>query len=57
MKLCKNNFDIVVYPVSRCGLCAFGTNIKQCCWIDVFKKHSFNCGGAVTHLTSDIFNL
>jgi hypothetical protein len=57
MKLCKNNFDIAVYPVTTCGLCAFGMSTKKCYWIDIFKKHSFNCGGAVTHLTSDIFKL
>lgn len=57
MKVSKNNFDIVVYPIATCALCAFGTNTKYCYWIDIFKKYSFNCGGVVTQSTSDIFKL
>jgi hypothetical protein len=57
MKICKNNFDIVVYPVGSCNHCAFGVSTQKCWWVDIFKKFSFDCGGAVTHLTSDIFKL
>lgn len=57
MKICKNNFDIAVYPVTTCDLCVFGANTQQCCWRSIFKKYSFNCGGVITHLTSDIFTL
>lgn len=57
MKLCKNNFDIVVYAVTTCDHCTFGRNSKDCCWVDIFKKCSFNCGGVITQSTSDIFKL
>jgi hypothetical protein len=57
MKICKNNFDIVVYAVTTCDHCTFGRNSKDCCWVDIFKKYSFNCGGVVTQSTSDIFKL
>lgn len=57
MKICKNNFDIVVYPVTTCGCCAFGMSTKTCIWISIFKKYSFNCGGVVIQSKSDIFIL
>lgn len=57
MKICKNNFNIVVYPVTACGLCAFGISTKECYWLDVFKKYSFNCGGVAVQSLSDIFKL
>lgn len=57
MKVSKNNFDIVVYPVISCERCAFGKNSKDCCWVDIFKKCSFNCGGVVAQSLSDIFKL
>lgn len=57
MKVCKNNFDIVICPVRSCKYCAFGISTQKCCWADIFKKYSFNCGGVVTQSTSDIFKL
>lgn len=57
MKICKNNFDIMIYAVSSCKRCALGIGTKDCCWADIFKKYSFNCGGVVTQSTSDIFKL
>lgn len=57
MKVSKNNFDIIVYAVTTCERCAFGRNSKECCWVDIFKKYSFNCGGVITQSTSEIFKL
>lgn len=57
MKVSKNNFDIVVYPVSSCRQCAFGISTQKCWWADTFKKFSFDCGGAITPSLSDIFKL
>lgn len=57
MKICKNHFDIVVYPVSSCKQCAFGVNTQKCWWVDAFKKFSFDCGGVIIQSTSDIFKL
>lgn len=57
MKLCKNNFDVALYPVSSCGICAFGTSTKTCSWLRVFKKASLQCGGTTVERGSDIFKL
>lgn len=57
MKICKNNFDIVVYPVSTCERCALGVIAKRCYWVDIIKNYSFDCGGVVAQSLSDIFKL
>lgn len=57
MKIYKNDFDVVVYPVSSCKHCALGIGTKDCCWVDIFKKCSFDCGGVIIQSTSDIFTL
>jgi hypothetical protein len=57
MRICKNNFDILIYAVSSCKHCALGINTKECCWIDIFKKASFNCGGVTLSSLSEIFKL
>ena len=57
MKVSKNNFDIALYPVSSCNVCAFGSCTKNCYWLPVFKKASLTCGGVTTVRLSDIFKL
>jgi hypothetical protein len=57
MKICKNNLDLIAYPVTSCEHCAFGISTQTCFWVSIFKKYSFNCGGVVTQSTSDIFKL
>lgn len=57
MKVSKNNFDIALYPVSSCNVCAFGSCTKNCYWLPVFKKASLTCGGVTTVKLSDIFKL
>lgn len=57
MKICKNNFDVALYPVSSCNICAFGSYTKTCHWLSVFKRASLTCGGVTTVRASDIFKL
>ena len=57
MKICKNNFDIALYPVSSCNVCAFGSSTKNCYWLSLFKKASLQCGGTTVERISDIFRL
>lgn len=57
MKICKNNFDIVLYPVSSCNVCAFGSSTKNCYWLPLFKKASLMCGGTTVERISDIFKV
>lgn len=56
MKICKNNFDIALYSVSSCNVCAFGSSTKNCYW-SLFKKASLQCGGTTVERISDIFRL
>lgn len=57
MKVCKNHFDIIVYSLSNCEGCAFEVTTKRCCWVDIIKNYSFNCGGVAAQSLSDIFKL
>ena len=57
MKICKNNFDVALYPVSSCNVCAFGSCTKNCYWLQVCKKASLTCGGVTTLRLADIFTL
>lgn len=57
MKICKNNFDVALYPVSSCNVCAFGSSTKNCYWLPVCKKASLTCGGVTTLRLADIFTL
>ena len=57
MKICKNNFNVIVYPVTSCNRCAFGASAKNCYWLSIFKKASLECGGTVVNSTSNIFKL
>jgi hypothetical protein len=57
MKVCKNNFDVVLYVITACYNCAFGRSTRGCRWHDIFKKYSFDCGGVITSSLSDIFKL
>ena len=57
MKICKNHFDILIKPVSRCVQCALRITTRPCLWIKISNLATLNCGG--THLSSlsDIFKL
>jgi hypothetical protein len=57
MKVSKNNFDIKICAVSSCKHCALGIDTKECCWMDIFQKASFNCGGVRLSSLSNIFAL
>lgn len=57
MKICKNNFDIALYSVSYCNICAFNSSMSNCYWFSLFKKYSLKCGGTTVERISDIFRL
>lgn len=58
MKICKNNSDIILYPVTKCSSCAFDTGLRPCLWLKVVDTHSFiDCGGIESRNLSDIFRL
>lgn len=58
MKICKNDSDIILYPVTKCSLCAMDTHSHPCLWLKVVDTHNFmNCGGIRVDILSDIFRL
>lgn len=57
MRICKNHFDILIKPVTKCSECAFKRETRPCFWIRLFTKHTFNCGGIRATSLSDIFRL
>lgn len=58
MKICKNNFDIILHPVVRCYQCAFQGRTGQCLQLRIFGfTSSMYCGGITKDTISDIFKL
>lgn len=59
MKLCKNDLDIILYPVVRCYQCAFKGCTDQCLQLRMFGglKSWMSCGGITKDTISDIFKL
>lgn len=59
MKICKNEFDIILHPVVRCYQCAFKGRTGQCLQLRIFGgiKSSMFCGGITKDTISDIFKL
>lgn len=58
MKICKNNLDIIVNPVTKCSQCALRTRTRPCLWIKLISiKVTLNCGGVTKDTISDIFKL
>ena len=59
MKICKNDSEIILYPVSSCSKCAI--NRRQtfdCLWFKIVGTHSsMNCSGIRLDILSDIFKL
>lgn len=46
MKMCKNEFDIILYPVTQCYCCAFKRHVRLCLWFRMDDvKASLYCGG------------
>lgn len=57
MKICKNEFDIILYPVTRCSQCALNTSKRPCLWLKICPKARVDCGGVKTDVLSDIFRV
>lgn len=58
MKMCKNEFDIILYPVTQCYCCAFKRHMRPCLWFRMDGvKASLYCGGITKDTISDIFHL
>lgn len=58
MKLCKNHFDIIINPATKCSQCALRTRKSPCLWLRVVGNHrTLNCGGIRLDGLSDIFKL
>ena len=57
MKICKNDSEIILYPVSKCSNCAIKTR-AGCKWFKIIGTHnSSDCGGIRVDILSDIFKL
>lgn len=57
MKICKNNSDIILYPLAICHSCAFNP-LTRCLWVKAIKyMPSVGCGGIKADTLSDIFRL
>ena len=58
MKICKNHFDIILYPVTQCSNCALRTRRNPCLWVRIVGTYNtMNCGGVRLDGLSDIFKL
>lgn len=58
MKICKNHFDIIINPVTKCSQCALRIKTRPCLWIKLISfKVTLECGGTITTSLSDIFKL
>ena len=58
MKICKNNFDIVIKTTTKCSECALRIHTRPCLWIKlVSTKVTLDCGGVRTNVLSDIFKV
>ena len=58
MKICRNHFDILIKPTTRCSECALRTKTRPCLWLKLISlKVILNCGGVIATSLSDIFKL
>ena len=58
MKICKNDSEIILYPVTECSKCAIKTLTGHCNWFKIVGTHdSLECGGIRVNILSDIFKL
>lgn len=57
MKICKNDFDIILQPLRSCTICGFTRKGRSCFWVTLFKEYRWTCGGMVQDTISDIFKL
>ena len=58
MKLCKNHFDIIIKPTTKCSECALRVKTRPCLWIKLVSiKVTLDCGGIRATSLSDIFKL
>ena len=58
MKICKNDSNIILYPVTKCSQCVLKTSTRPCLWIRIVStRFSLACGGIIQGTISDIFKL
>lgn len=58
MKMCKNHFDVLIKPTTKCSECALRRETRPCIWIKLISiKVTLNCGGIRATSLSDIFKL
>lgn len=57
MKICKNHFDILIKPVSKCAQCALKISTRPCLWLRINNLFTLDCGGIRSYFLSDIFKL
>ena len=58
MKICKNHFAVIIFPVDKCSQCAIRTRTRPCLWLKIVGTHrTLNCGGVRLNGLSDIFKL
>lgn len=58
MKICKNDSDIILYPVTKCSECDIKTQTGICKWLKIVDtRNSMDCGGIRIDVLSDIFKL
>ena len=58
MKICKNDSDIILYPVTECSKCDIKTQTGLCKWFTIVGyRNSMECGGIKINILSDIFKL
>lgn len=56
MKICKNEFDVVLHQLQHCIKCSF-KKLELCFWFQIFKNCTWRCGGLTQDTISDIFKL
>ena len=58
MKICKNHFAVIIFPVDKWSQCAIRTRTRPCLWLKIVGTHrTLNCGGVRLNGLSDIFKL
>lgn len=58
MKMCKNHFDVLINPTTKCSECVLRVKTRPCLWIKLISiKVTLNCGGVRATSLSDIFKL
>lgn len=58
MKMCKNHFDVLITPFTKCSECALKVKARPCLWIKLVSlRVTLNCGGIRATSLSDIFRL